>query len=132
MSNSKNTEEVSPSVLVTALPKYIPEQSDPERPVFFFSYKIRIQNQSPIAVQLLSRHWVITDGLGRVDEVKGPGVIGQQPWIAAGDSFEYESFCPLTTPTGTMSGQFHMVSAHGKQFSTAIPEFFLIEPNSFH
>ncbi len=132
MTRQKEATDTALKVEITARPKYIAEQSDPDRSIYFFSYKIHVRNESPIAVQILSRHWIITDGLGRIDEVRGPGVVGQQPWIASGESFEYESFCPLSTPTGTMKGTLTLVSSHGMQFTAPIAEFFLIEPNSFH
>ncbi len=113
--------------------RYVPEQSDKASNYFFFSYQIRIHNNSEQPVQLLSRHWIITDGRGRVEEVKGPGVVGQQPMIAPGGEFEYESFCPLGTPTGVMRGTYQMlVVANGELFNADIPQFFLSEPSSFH
>ncbi len=115
--------------------RFVPENSDIDSHQFLFAYEIRITNKSDDRVQLLSRHWVITDGLGRVEEVKGPGVIGQQPWIEPGETFEYESFCPLSTPTGSMRGSYEMTSVSGtnpKTFSAEIPQFFLVEPGSFH
>lgn len=112
---------------------YVPEHSDLKSHSYFFSYKIRIHNGSKHAVQLLSRHWLITDGRGRIEEVKGSGVIGQQPQIGPGEAFEYESFCPLPTPTGTMCGAYEMVClGSGERFRAEIPQFFLVEPNSYH
>ena len=112
---------------------FVPEQSDKTAASFFFSYKIRILNSGPKPVQLVSRAWVITDGRGRVEEVNGPGVIGQQPKISPGEAFEYESFCPLPTPTGTMRGSYQMLCLEsGEQFNAEIPQFFLVEPNSYH
>lgn len=114
---------------------YEPEESDPSRSQFFFRYTISITNTTKERVQLLSRHWIITDGLGRVEEVKGDGVIGVQPWIEPGSWFQYGSFCPLTTATGSMRGFYEMVSGEGpaaRTFSVEIPQFFLVEPGSFH
>ena len=111
---------------------YVPEQSNPSQPYFFFSYTVKITNQGPTAAKLISRHWLITDGLGRTSEVKGEGVVGQQPRLEPGESFEYTSFCPLPTPTGTMKGSYHLVDAAGAQFEAQIPEFFLIEPSSYN
>jgi ApaG protein len=114
---------------------FVPEHSDKESGSYFFSYKVRIQNSSTRPVQLLSRHWVITDGRGHVEEVKGPGVIGQQPELQPGQSFEYESFCPLPTPTGIMRGTYQMVflqTGETSEFDVEIPRFFLVEPGSFH
>ncbi|CAN5506992.1 Co2+/Mg2+ efflux protein ApaG [soil metagenome] len=115
--------------------RFVPENSDADHGQFLFAYEIRITNTTESRVQLLNRHWIITDGLGRIEEVKGPGVIGQQPWIAPGETFEYESFCPLTTPTGSMRGSYEMTSLSESSpttFSAEIPQFFLVEPGSFH
>jgi len=120
------------NILVQAFPQYRPDESDPQAGRFIFSYRIRIENQSQQGVQLLSRHWIITDGVGRVEEVRGEGVIGQQPSLAPGEAFEYESFCPLPTPTGVMRGTYTMISETGEKFEVNIPQFFLVEPNSFH
>lgn len=111
---------------------FVPEHSDLEAAHYFFSYRIRIQNVGERTVQLLSRHWLITDGYGRTEEVKGPGVVGQQPRLGPGQHFEYESFCPLTTPTGSMRGSYQMVCDDGSKFEAEIPQFFLVEPSSFH
>lgn len=115
--------------------RFVPENSDIDENQYLFAYEIRITNTTESRVQLLNRHWIITDGLGRIEEVKGPGVVGQQPWIAPGETFEYESFCPLSTPTGSMRGTYEMSSLSGtspKTFSAEIPQFFLVEPGSFH
>ena len=112
---------------------FVPHHSDKESSSFFFSYKVRIRNSGHRPVQLVSRHWVITDGRGRIEEVKGPGVIGQQPELSPGESFEYESFCPLATPTGMMRGSYQMLCLQsGEKFNAEIPEFFLVEPDSYH
>jgi ApaG protein len=113
--------------------RFVPENSDVDENQFLFAYEIRITNMTESRVQLLNRHWIITDGLGRGEEVKG--VIGQQPWIDPGETFEYESFCPLSTPTGSMRGSYEMTSLSGTSpgtFSAEIPQFFLVEPGSFH
>lgn len=119
--------------------RFVPERSDAKQAQYFFAYEIRITNTSSARVQLLSRHWLITDGWGRTEEVKGPGVIGQQPWISPGETFVYESFCPLSTPTGSMRGVYEMTAtpsgdtpAPPPNFSAEIPQFFLVEPGSFH
>jgi ApaG protein len=111
---------------------FVPEQSAPETSYFFFSYKIQITNLRDSPVQLLSRHWIITDGHGRVQEVRGEGVIGVQPVIEPGHMFEYSSFCPLETPTGMMKGSYEMNMAGGENFEVTIPSFFLVEPSSFN
>jgi len=112
--------------------RYLPEKSDRERSQFLFSYQIRISNLGNEVVRLVSRHWIITDGNGRSEEVRGPGVIGQQPWIQPKTGFEYESFCPLSTPTGSMKGTYEMATEAGESFAVEIPQFFLVEPGSFH
>ncbi|RYZ70824.1 MAG: Co2+/Mg2+ efflux protein ApaG [Proteobacteria bacterium] len=112
---------------------FVPEQSDKNHSRYFFSYRVRISNTSRIPVQLVARSWVITDGHGRTESVEGAGVIGQQPKLRPGEVFEYESFCPLETPTGTMRGSYQMLCLEsGDNFQAEIPSFFLVEPSSFH
>ena len=114
---------------------FVPEHSCSVSGRFFFSYHIRIRNSGKRPIQLLSRHWIITDGNGRIEEVRGPGVIGQQPNISPGEEFEYESFCPLPTPTGMMRGSYQVRiqnEADSEMVDVEIPQFFLVEPNSFH
>lgn len=123
---------VTENIAVSVESSYVPEQSDPANGRYFFSYRIRIENQGTRTVRLISRHWIITDGYGRVEDVRGAGVVGQQPTLEPGASFEYESFCPLGTPTGMMRGTYQMADADGSTFSVVIPQFFLIEPGSFH
>lgn len=113
-------------------PAYIDEQSNPAQNYYFFSYKVRIHNQSAREVQLVSRHWIIADAFGKTEEVEGPGVIGKQPLIQPGDFFEYSSFCPLATPTGSMKGTYQMIDGSGTQFDVEIPKFFLSEPRHYH
>ena len=103
--------ELMKPVNVVAKSYYLSEHSKPQDGRFGFGYTITITNQSDTAVQLLDRHWIITDGLGRKQEVKGLGVIGQQPFIQPGESYEYSSFCPLTTPYGYMEGTYGMVDS---------------------
>ncbi len=124
---------VTKGIRVEVKSSFLPGQSEPGSSRFYFSYHIKITNNGPTRVQLVSRQWLITDGLGRSEEVKGPGVIGQQPQLNPGESFEYESFCPLSTPTGTMKGTYQMLCLETQQgFQAEIPEFFLVEPSSFH
>lgn len=111
---------------------YVEEQSQPEFSHYFFAYRIRIKNLGDGPAQLISRHWIITDGLGRVEEVQGPGVIGQQPRIKPGQEFEYESACPLPTSTGSMRGTYQMRLDNGSLFDVEIPEFHLIAPTGLH
>ncbi len=117
---------------VSVKTSYVPSESRPEQGYHFFSYKISIKNSGTQAAQLLSRHWVITDALGRVEEVRGPGVVGMQPKITPGQSFEYESGCPLNTSSGSMKGTYQMVTDAGENFSVEIPEFYLIAPSALH
>jgi ApaG protein len=115
-------------VIVRVSVSFLPEQSEPERGRWFWAYHIRIENESDRTVQLLTRHWVITDGRGARHSVEGEGVIGEQPMIEPGDSFDYVSGCPLATPTGSMVGSYHMLGEEGAAFDVAIPRFSLIAP----
>ena len=107
---------------------FLPEQSEPRKGRWFWAYHIRIENAGRQAVQLISRHWRITDGRGARHDVRGEGVVGEQPVIEPGDSYDYVSGCPLHTPTGAMEGTFHMVGADGGAFNAAIPRFPLVGP----
>lgn len=107
---------------------YHAEQSEPGKGRWFWAYHIRVENQGPMAVQLVSRQWIISDGRGVQHEVRGEGVVGEQPVIEPGGAFDYVSGCPLTTPTGTMEGQYQMVGADGSVFPVTIPRFPLIAP----
>ena len=123
-----SSEATTRGVRVEVESRYLPEKSDPGRKRWFFAYDIRISNDGDDVVQLLTRHWIITDGNGNVEEVKGPGVVGNQPVLAPGESFEYTSFCPLTTPFGTMEGSYQMVTDGGADFDAVIAQFALSEP----
>lgn len=107
---------------------YLSDQSEPGRGRWFWSYHIRIENRSERAAQLLTRHWIITDGRGARHTVEGEGVIGEQPTILPGGSFDYVSGCPLTTPTGAMQGSYRMIGEDGEGFDIAIPKFALLAP----
>ena len=107
---------------------YLPEQSEPQRGRWFWAYHVRIENHGDQPVQLLTRHWIITDGRGARHSVEGEGVVGEQPVIEPGASFDYVSGCPLTTPTGWMEGRYQMVGADGRAFSVGIPRFPLVAP----
>ena len=111
---------------------YVADQSDPSRDQFVFSYTIRITNVGTVAAKLVSRHWIITDAEHRVQEVRGAGVIGQQPLLEPGESFEYTSGASLTTPVGTMRGSYQMVAADGREFDAPIPPFTLSVPRTLH
>ena len=121
-----------PSFAVRVRVRYVAEQSDPEAGIYLFAYTIRVENTGDIGAQLLSRHWIITDGNGKVEEVRGPGVVGEQPRLSPGQSFEYTSACPLSTPVGTMRGSYQCLAADGTPFETAIPEFLLSIPRVLH
>ena len=108
-------------VIVRVSVSYLPEQSEPARGRWFWSYHVRLENEGAQAVQLLTRHWIITDGRGARHSVEGEGVVGEQPLLAPGESFDYVSGCPLPTPTGSMQGSYHMVGADGDEFEVAIP-----------
>ena len=110
-------------VMVRVSVSYLADQSSPEAGRWFWSYHIRIENHGDATVQLLARHWVITDGMGHVHEVRGPGVVGETPTIAPGDSFDYVSGCPLETASGAMRGKFHMIDEQGSTFDIDIPAF---------
>ena len=111
---------------------YSPEHSAPANSRWFFLYTIRITNQGDEQVQLLSRHWIIVDGTGKSQEVHGPGVVGEQPILAPGQSFEYTSGCPLPTPFGSMTGSYEMVRGEGERFQAAIALFELKQPFALH
>ena len=112
--------------------KYVAERSNPVRSEFFFAYRIRIGNEGQQTVKLVSRHWIITDAHGKVQEVQGAGVVGEQPVLAPGESFEYSSACPLTTPFGSMEGSYQMVTDSGESFDAEIPPFSLSQPYAVH
>ena len=117
---------------VTVVPRYLPEQSDPAQQQYVFAYTVRITNTGLLPAQLISRHWIITDGEQRTEEVRGLGVVGQQPLLPPGESFEYTSGCPLSTPVGTMKGTYHCVGENGVPFEVEIPEFLLAMPRTLH
>jgi ApaG protein len=110
---------------VQVLPQFLPEQSAPEQGLWSFAYTITISNSGEIPAQLISRHWIITNELGEIEEVKGLGVVGQQPLLKPGESFEYTSGCRLRTPSGTMQGSYFCVAEDGERFDVEIPVFVL-------
>lgn len=117
---------------ITTTTVYVDSESTPTENKFFFAYKIHIKNTGNSTAQLISRHWIITDARGHVEEVTGPGVVGLQPKIPPGQSFEYDSACPLTTSSGTMKGFYHFTNEDGENFEVTIPEFYLIAPTAVH
>ena len=116
------------AIQVTVRPQYLPDQSDPAKSQYVWAYQVRIENKGDATVQLRSRHWKITDGLGRLQEVKGPGVVGKTPMLRPGEIFEYTSGTPLSTPSGIMGGTYQMVSEAGEKFDSEIPNFSLDTP----
>jgi len=123
-SYSATTRQIS----VTVRPTYLDEQSAPEHSHFVWAYHVLIENRGPETVQLLHRHWRITDARGQLREVRGAGVVGQQPRLEPGGSFEYTSGTPLTTPSGIMSGSYEMQNERGERFDVEIPAFSLDSP----
>lgn len=121
--------ETTRSIKVTVKPFYLEDQSSPAENRYVWAYHVRIENHGAETVQLRSRHWRITDGIGRQQEVRGPGVVGEQPVLAPGGSFEYTSASPLATPSGIMVGTYQMETATGESFAVAIPAFSLDSPH---
>ena len=119
------SEAITESIRVEVLSRYSAENSRPLEDNWVFQYTVRITNQGPETVQLISRHWIITDGSQNSEEVRGPGVVGEQPVLAPGESFQYSSWCPLKTPTGNMRGTYQMARASGDQFDIEIAPFAL-------
>ena len=115
-------------IQVTVTPEFLPDRSEPDSNQFFWAYHVEIMNLSGERVQLRARYWRITDEIGRLQEVRGPGVVGEQPIIEPGAAFEYSSGCPLTTPTGIMAGHYLMVSERNETFHAEIPAFSLDSP----
>jgi|SRR5690625_1297699 len=119
-------------IVVKVTPQFVAEQSNPEKQQYVFAYRVNIENKSQQAIQIISRHWVITDGAGQVQEVRGLGVVGKQPLIPSGQGFEYTSGCPLTTPVGTMEGTYYCVGEDGVPFELPIERFVLSMPRTLH
>lgn len=126
------TDDPRYSIEVTATSFFLAEQSDPDDDHYVFAYRITLKNTGSITAQLVSRHWIITDGNGDQQEVRGLGVVGEHPELAPGESFEYSSGSALPTPVGSMRGTYQMVAADGENFEAEIPEFALIVPNVLH
>jgi ApaG protein len=123
-------QERTRSIQISVEPFYLDDQSAPEQSRFVFGYRIQIDNQGGEVVQLLTRHWRITDALGRTMEVRGAGVVGQQPVLQPGERFEYTSGTPLATPSGIMVGSYEMVTTAGEHFEVKIPAFSLDAPGT--
>jgi len=127
-----SSEAVTRGVRVLVQSEYAENQSRPSQNQWFFLYTVTISNEGAEPVQLLTRHWMITDGTGHVEEVRGPGVVGKQPKLQPGESFEYTSGCPLTTAFGVMEGTYQMVSESGEHFDAKIAPFTLSGPYTVH
>ncbi len=119
-------------IIVEALPQYIESQSSPDSSRYVFAYTITITNAGMIPAKLLSRHWLITDSNGKIQEVRGEGVIGEQPYLKPGESFRYTSGTMIETPVGVMQGKYLMISDNGDNFKASIPEFTLSIPRILH
>ncbi len=119
---------VTQQIKVTVRPEYAADHSEPSDNRYFWTYAIEIANLGDITVQLTHRHWRITDGEGNLEEVRGPGVVGEQPTLKPGQAFQYTSGCPLKTPSGIMVGSYQMVDEGGRAFSVEIPAFSLDSP----
>ncbi|MBC3871165.1 Co2+/Mg2+ efflux protein ApaG [Undibacterium oligocarboniphilum] len=117
---------------VSVVTQYLPEQSEPDRGSFVFAYTITIKNTGTVAAQLISRHWIINDANNQMEEVRGLGVVGHQPFLPPGQSFEYTSGSILKTPQGTMKGSYFCVAEDGHRFEVDIPEFVLSLPRTLH
>ena len=126
------SEATTDGVRVRVRARYAPDQSEPLHQRWMFLYTITISNEGAETVQLISRHWVITDASDQVQEVKGLGVVGRQPTLAPGESFEYTSGCPLGTPFGSMEGTYPMVTSGGRRFDAEIAAFALSGPYTLH
>jgi ApaG protein len=112
--------------------RFVPDQSRPDDNRYVFAYTITLHNAGSVPAQLLTRHWVITDANGKVEEVRGDGVVGEQPWMRPGDNFEYTSGAVLETPVGTMGGSYLMLADDGTRFEAPIPPFTLTVPRTLH
>ena len=126
------SEVVTNGIRVQVVARYDLARSKPQQNRWFFLYTVTISNTGSVTAQLLSRHWIITDENGHVEEVRGPGVVGEQPVLAPGQSFEYTSGCPLTTPFGTMHGTYQMITNDGGRFDATIAPFTLSQPHTLH
>ena len=122
-------QEITRGIRVSVNPTYLEGQSDPSQGHYVWAYQVIIANEDPETVQLLTRHWKITDGRGQLHEVQGPGVVGEQPVLKPGESFGYTSGTPLSTPSGIMAGSYQMQAASGEMFDAVVPAFSLDSPH---
>ena len=126
---SQTYEARTGEVVVRVRPEYLPDQSEPDVRRWVWAYHVEIENHGPEPLQLVSRHWIITDATGRVETVRGEGVVGEQPTLKAGEALRYTSGCPLPTPSGVMVGSYEMVGESGARIEAAIPAFSLDLPD---
>ena len=124
------SDAITNGIRVRVKARFDPTRSQPQQNQWFFLYHVTISNEGSVTTQLISRHWIITDANGKVEEVRGPGVVGEQPVLAPGQSFEYTSGCPLTTSFGTMHGTYQMERGDGSQFDATIAPFVLATPTA--
>ena len=130
MARAPAYEAQTAGVIVRVRPQYLPDQSEPDARRWVWAYHIEVENRGDVTVQLLARHWRITDATGHVEQVKGLGVVGEQPVLNVGETFRYTSGCPLPTPSGVMAGSYRMASAAGHQFDVEVPAFSLDLPDA--
>lgn len=130
--HAPTSEAITNNVRVEVESQYVPQRSQPFQSRWFFSYTVRITNEGDQTVQLLSRHWVITNATGHTEEVNGPGVVGEQPVLGPGETFQYTSACTLETSSGLMRGTYQMVTEDGQHFDVEIAPFALREPYTVH
>ena len=131
MTSARQTDlysRVTRDIEITVLPEFLPERSDASEDHYFWAYTVEIANQGAATVQVTDRHWKITDALGRLEEVRGPGIVGEQPVLQPGEVFRYTSGCPLSTPSGFMTGTYRVVIDGGEAFEAEIPPFSLDSP----
>jgi ApaG protein len=119
-------------ITVEVRSSFLPERSDPRQSQYFFTYQIAISNEGDVPARLVARHWLITDGHGRIEHVQGPGVVGKQPRLLPGERHEYQSFCPLPTAIGAMRGTYRMIRDDGTAFDAEIAEFALEVPDAIN
>jgi ApaG protein len=125
-------EEITRQIRVIVRPQFLENQSQPDEGKYVWAYTITLQNHSDESVKLLTRHWIIIDGLGHTQDIKGDGVVGEQPLLRPGEQFEYTSGCPLSTPSGVMRGSYRMITVKGEGFDVIIPAFSLDSPYDRH
>ena len=126
------SEACTRGIRVRVQSQFVPERSSPEQHQWFYAYTVQIHNEGRETVKLVSRHWIITDANGLIHEVKGEGVVGEQPVLAPGESFQYTSACPLSTSFGTMHGSYQMIIQNGADFDVEIAPFMLTQPYTLH